>query len=119
MPSGGAPAVMGTASPLGPSPTSTRAPLAGRIRDENARPGTDEWAQTGTADTEYDPKRLSAFPGAPSVNAGDPLDIYASSTGGAVAARLYRLGYYQNHGARLITTYSSIATPPQPACTRD
>src|SRR5205823_2684363 len=67
----------------------------------------------------YDINQLAAFPGATSVNAGAPISIYISSTTGmSLTAQLYRLGYYQGHGARLITSYSGIATPAQPACTR-
>src|SRR5689334_8060753 len=99
------------------TPTSRAMPRqAGRavtnpIVTENALPGTDEWASIGN----YDINNLSAYPGATSVNAGGPIGIYAKSSGTTLSARLYRLGYYQNHGARLVTTYSGIATPAQPA----
>ncbi len=90
-------------------------PTTGRIAAENALPGTDSWASVGN----YSINSLSAYSGAVSVNAGDPISIYANSSGSTLSANLYRLGYYQNHGARLYTTYSGISTPPQPACTRD
>ncbi len=89
-------------------------PLTNRITQENALPGTDEWASIGN----YDINALSAFPGAVSVNAGGPVNIHVKSSGSSLSARLYRLGFYQDHGARLYTTYSGISTPSQPNCTR-
>ena len=89
-------------------------PLTNRITTENALPGTDAWASIGN----YDITRLAAYPGATSVNAGSAIDIYVKSAGSSLSAQLYRLGYYQNHGARLISSYSGIATSPQPVCTR-
>src|SRR5205823_1110144 len=53
------------------------------------------------------------------VNAGEPITIYISATGTTLSARLYRLGYYQNHGGRLVATYPDIAATTQPDCTRD
>jgi subtilisin-like proprotein convertase family protein len=89
-------------------------PLTNRITQENALPGTDEWANIGN----YDINALSAFPGTVSVNAGGPVNIHVKSSGSSLSARLYRLGFYQDHGARLYTTYSGISTPSQPNCTR-
>src|SRR5437868_4953763 len=68
-----------------------------RIAIENALPGTDEWASIGN----YDINSLQALAGATSVNAGGSINIHVKSTGSTLAARLYRLGYYQDHGARL------------------
>lgn len=85
-----------------------------RIAQENTLPGTDDWANIGN----YDINSLSAFVGAVSVDAGNPINIHVKSTGSAMSASLYRMGYYQDHGARLYATYSGIATPAQPACTR-
>jgi hypothetical protein len=85
-----------------------------RIVTENALPGTDEWADIGW----NDPPKLNAYAGATSVNAGAPISIYVNNAGSSITWRLYRLGYYQNHGARLITTGGPVSTAPQPACTR-
>ncbi|MBF6612653.1 MAG: S-layer homology domain-containing protein [Chloroflexi bacterium] len=92
-----------------------RTPSSSRIAAENSLPGTDEWASIGN----YSITSLAAYPGAVSVNAGSAISIYVNSTGSSISARLYRLGYYQNHGARLYATYSAIPTSPQPSCTRD
>jgi subtilisin-like proprotein convertase family protein len=90
-------------------------PANSRIAAENALPGTSEWADVGN----YDINKLSVFMGAASVNAGDPINVHVKSTGSSVSARLYRLGYYQDQGARFYWQQTNIATPSQPACTRD
>jgi subtilisin-like proprotein convertase family protein len=92
-----------------------RIPQSNRIQTENALPGTDEWASIGN----YDINSLQAFANAASVNAGSPINIHVKSTGNSLSARLYRLGYYQDHGARLYATFSGISTPAQPNCTLD
>lgn len=94
---------------------SALSPRASRITDENALPGTNEWASIGN----YDINTLAAYAGATSVNAGGSVGIHIKSTGTSATARLYRLGYYQGQGARLYATYGSFATPAQPNCERD
>jgi hypothetical protein len=86
-----------------------------RITHENALPGTDAWAKPGTFRLDH----LAAYAGAVSVNAGAAVDLFVHATGSTANAQLYRLGYYQNHGARLIATYPNITTTAQPACTRE
>ncbi len=90
-------------------------PANSRIAVENALPGTSEWADVGN----HDMSKLSAFTGAVSVNAGEPMNVHVKSTGASLSAKLYRLGYYQDQGARLYWEQSNISTPAQPACTRD
>lgn len=92
----------------------TPRPRPTRIAQENSLPGTDEWANIGN----YDIDALAAFPAPSSVNAGGSVAIHLRSTGSSVTARLYRLGYYQDHGARLYATYSAVQTTAQPECTR-
>ena len=94
---------------------SALAPRASRITDENALPGTDEWASIGN----YDINALSAYMGAVSVNAGSPIGIHIKSSGSTATARLYRMGYYQGHGARFYASYGPFSTPAQPNCTRE
>ncbi len=54
------------------------------------------------------------------MNAGQSIGIYINNTqGGPLHLTLYRLGYYQGHGARLVASYPAIAPGPQPACIRD
>ncbi len=90
-------------------------PLSTRISAENAQLGTDEWADLGN----YDVGQLAAYPGRVSVNAGEAISVYVTSTARTITARLYRLGYYQGHGARLVAIYPAYSIRSQPACTRD
>jgi hypothetical protein len=86
-----------------------------RIVRENELPGTDSWQAPGS----YNDTRLAAFAGSASVNVGQPIAIYINNAqGGLLHLTLYRLGYYQGHGARLVATYPAIAPAPQPACIR-
>ena len=96
--------VLTPAGPMQAAAPQHAAPAANnRIVTENALPGTDEWSDIGW----NDPPKLNAYAGATSVNAGNPISIYVNTAGSSITWRLYRLGYYQNHGARLITTYGA------------
>jgi hypothetical protein len=91
-------------------------PADNRIVQENQLPGTDSWQAPGV----YNGTHLAAYTSSASVNAGQPVDIYINNTqGGLLHLTLYRLGYYQGHGARLVATYPAISPGPQPACLRD
>lgn len=77
---------------------------------ENQRPGDATWhlgpsAPEGT---------LEPFAAAVAINPGDSLPIFVSSTSPHLTAKIYRLGYYQGHGARLVATVSHIAATQQP-----
>src|SRR5690348_16441778 len=103
------------ASPSAASPAA--APLRGgppvpnRISQENALPGTDTWGDLGTVDS----TRLAAYGGSISVRAGDSINVHVKTTGNMLTTvRLYRMGYYQNHGGRLYQTYNNIPIGAQP-----
>ena len=72
-------------------------PVPNRISIENALPGTDDWGDLGN----YDINNLAAYNNLVSVNAGSPINVHVMSTKTQLQARLYRMGYYQNHGGRL------------------
>jgi hypothetical protein len=94
-------------------------PLTNPIVTENSLPGTDSWKYI----QDFNINILQAYAGATSVNAGQPINIHVKADGGGIAtlrSRLYRLGYYQDRGARLYQTTTGIAiTPNQPNCTRN
>jgi hypothetical protein len=103
-----------------PVPAPARPATSNRIAQENALPGTDTWGNIGN----YDLAAFSAFAGATSVNAGNPIDIHVTSPGGtSLSATLYRMGYYQGHGARQYPLNPSsfpISTHlPGDSCPRD
>lgn len=115
LPAFGASAQVGGPSQPGKGGLGIGAPTTSRITTENALPGTDDWANIGN----YDMSNLSAYAGATSVNAGGSINIHVRASGGSVTGTLYRLGYYQNHGARYIATYANKPVSTQPACTRN
>ena len=82
---------------------------SGWVSDENARPGDRSWI-TGRA---APAGALEAFPGATSVNVGDALDVFVSSPGPTVSVRVFRLGFYQGLGARLVADLGNVATRAQ------
>ena len=69
---------------------------------ENQCPGTDSWRRT----LPYGPQNaINAFAAPASVNLGDPVQFYVSTTARSYSFYIYRVGWYQGHGARLF--YSS------------
>src|SRR5690242_11779956 len=96
--------LFGGAAHANPARPPARPATGGRIAAENALPGTDSWAAVGN----YDINQLAAYAGATSVNAGDPIAVHVMGSGTALTATLYRMGYYQDHGARQYATYPGL-----------
>ncbi|MDE3082039.1 MAG: hypothetical protein KGJ39_01315 [Acidobacteriota bacterium] len=74
------------------------------VATENARAGDPMWlagdgAPAGT---------LEAYTDAPSYALGETLSAFVSSTAARLTAKVYRVGYYQGLGARLVETVSNI-----------
>ncbi|MEA2638203.1 MAG: hypothetical protein QOE18_1260, partial [Chloroflexota bacterium] len=68
---------------------------------ENARSGTRAWAQVSQAP----PQSIEAYPTQPSVVAGDALGLCVSTRPAArYVARVFRLGWYDGDGGRLLAT---------------
>ncbi|HEX8732221.1 MAG TPA: N,N-dimethylformamidase beta subunit family domain-containing protein [Ktedonobacterales bacterium] len=83
---------------------------------ENACPGTDSWGQTfplGPANA------INAFAAPASVNRGDVVRLYASTTAHSYTFSVYRVGWYQGRGARLLYTSPNVQGINQPAPTVD
>lgn len=109
-----------TFSPLGvhfsggvqtPSPTpkltcqdAARAPNP--IPIENTCPGTNSWQLDGPTGPTH---AIEAFTTPASVNAGESLKLYVSTTARSYTFRIYRMGWYQGLGGRLV--YSSAQLP--------
>src|SRR5512132_1296080 len=78
------------------------------IPQENALPGTPEstWDISGVGDG-----TLQGFATDISVNAGSPIDFKIDDdTLGSFHIDVYRIGYYQGNGARLVDTIPTTAT---------
>jgi hypothetical protein len=62
---------------------------------------------------------IEAFASPASVNAGGTVSLYVSTTAASYTFEVYRVGYYQGAGARLMYTSPSIPGSAQPAPTID
>jgi hypothetical protein len=85
---------------------------------ENSKPGTPDtkWDVSGIGDP-----TLQGFATDISVNVGQTEHFKIQSTAAAYRIDIYRLGWYQGNGARLITSFTpQVQFPqPQPACVTD
>ena len=94
-------------------------PVADWVVEENRRPGTLAWVirprplPAGVLPPW--PAALEGFADRVSYERGDEVGLYVSSTSTRVRAEVYRMGYYQGHGARLVETSPEFAGRVQPA----
>ena len=97
------------------------------IKHENAKPGTRDWLLTKTR---TDPKKVTphltsgrsvsieGYCSANSVRAGEKLKIMVSTNPeSAFNLEIFRTGYYNGDGARLVKTFDSLkgTTQPEPS----
>ena len=98
--------------------TSCDPATSGVVVCENQQPGAPQaqWDVVGTGDS-----TLQGFATDISVNAGSTVRFKVKSTASAYRVDIYRLGYYQGNGARLVTSFLPQAGYPQaqPACLTD
>lgn len=73
-------------------------PIASWVVEENARRGTTEWLRRETP-----AGGVEGFLDQVSAVAGDELTLYVNTTGRSVAVAVFRMGWYQGRGARLVT----------------
>jgi hypothetical protein len=84
---------------------------------ENTQPGNpaSEWDISGVGDPS-----IQGFTTDISYNLGDTVNFKIDTDAAAYTLRIYRLGYYQGAGARLIATVPHAAPPQiQPSCLQD
>ncbi|UWZ85850.1 choice-of-anchor D domain-containing protein [Occallatibacter riparius] len=75
------------------------------IQQENSLPGTSGWANF-TASSQQD--LLSGFGSKISANHGDSIAFYVTTTDPSFTIDIYRTGYYQGIGARLVQSLGSF-----------
>ena len=75
------------------------------IQVENSKPGTPGWDDFSS---DLTPDTLSGFGSQISVNQGDSLSFYVTTTAPSFTIDIYRTGYYQGIGARLIQSLGSF-----------
>jgi hypothetical protein len=80
---------------------------------ENRNSGSTGWQISAGAT--YDEQVLSGYGSAPSVERGQVLLLYVRAPG-PYTIDIYRLGYYQGSGGRLLDTRSQQSGQAQPAC---
>ena len=109
-------------STLGRGPNAAQA-ASDLIRQENAKPGTRDWLLTKTRTV---PGKVNILPSgrstwiegycsANSVRAGEKLQIMVSTNpASAFKLEIFRTGYYNGDGARLVKTYESLQGSVQP-----
>ena len=76
-----------------------------RIQQENSLPGTPGWNDFSSSGT---PDLISGFGSAISVNAGSSIDFYVTTTDPSFTISVFRTGYYQGIGARLVQSLGSF-----------
>jgi hypothetical protein len=89
-----------------------------RIRRENDQPGTRDWM---TNNVRVDPKTkyrspwIEGYASKTSVRRGESIALHVSTNPpSAFLIEIYRLGYYQGHGGRLVMTIGPIEGSVQP-----
>lgn len=90
-----------------PEPSQQSAALTNPIVQENQRPGTKAWQMK--KDTLFDAKMLRSpiiegYSWKSSARAGDTVSFSVSTKGASFTAAIYRLGWYQGTGGRLLQT---------------
>lgn len=84
-------------------PTSHAAGL-NPIQAENQKSGTPGWNDFSA---DLSPDTLSGFGSQISVNHGQSIDFYVTTTAPSLTIDIYRTGYYGGAGARLVTSLGS------------
>ena len=108
---------VGTGADSAPSAAVTPAAL-NPIQIENALPGDPEWGDFGSPPT---PNDLSGYGSKISVDHGQSLDLFVTTTAANVSINVYRMGYYGGAGARLMASLgtfpgvSQVQATPNPA----
>lgn len=88
-------------------------PTARWLVEENAKPGTNNWVVTGI----QTPHAIEGFASQVSAVPGDKLAIFVNTVAPSFHVEVYRMGYYQGLGGRLIDTSDTVAGVQQPAPT--
>src|SRR5689334_17873001 len=85
-------------------------PVVNPIICENSKTGTsnEEWDITGAGD-----ENIQGFATDISVNAGQRINFKIKAPGSTYGIKVYRLGYYDNAGARFITDVTPSVPLPQ------
>jgi hypothetical protein len=88
---------------------------------ENQLPGSPNWGMWfGGMPADDSGKQVKGYASAASVNKGGSITLYVSVTPAQnYTIDIYRLGYYQGNGGRLLQSVGPLAGVQQPACPTD
>jgi hypothetical protein len=91
------------------------------VATENQQPGSGNWAMwVGGMPADDVGKQIKGYASATSVNKGDSITFYVSVAGAPTyTIDLYRMGYYQGLGGRLMQSVGPLPGSPQPPCVAD
>lgn len=93
------------------APTNCTKP-ASAIVAENCLLGSTDWKQTNYSSPIY------LYTSSTSVNVGEKIGLFVDSPSGTFSLKVYRIGYYDGAGARLVDTIDNITGGAQPGCVR-
>ena len=100
---------------LGPIPAAAQNPIV----LENQNPGTNAWYIQGNTGSDS-VGQISGYMSATSVNKGQPITFYVSvNPAQTYTIDVYRLGWYQGLGGRLMQHIGPLNGTQQPACPMD
>lgn len=101
-----------TSSKSLPSGCRNAAEAANPVAAENTCPGTTSWRPDHATGPQ---SAIEAFTNQVSVNVGQHIKIYVSTTALAYSLQVYRMGWYQGLGGRLLLTIPLLHGIKQPA----
>lgn len=91
-------------------PSGVTVPTAPWLIAENAKPGTLNWICNHVQPNHA----LEGFASQVSAVAGDDVALFINTTARAVQTQVYRMGYYQGLGGRLLLQTDFVTATPQP-----
>ncbi|HXY85157.1 MAG TPA: N,N-dimethylformamidase beta subunit family domain-containing protein [Gaiellaceae bacterium] len=106
---------VGASAESAPSSAVTPAAL-NPIQIENNQPGDPSW---GDFDQPNDPTQISGYGSRISVNHGQSLDFYVTTTASTVTMDVFRMGWYGGAGARLMKSLGTFPGVNQPQANPD
>lgn len=88
--------------------------MTNKIQNENSQPGTDQWKLNNPVPfSERDPNNFSTaaiegYASLTSVNIGSDIGFYVRTKAPSFSVDIYRMGYYNNQGGRLMLSIPNL-----------
>jgi hypothetical protein len=94
-------------------PVADAAAALNAIQTENSLPGDPNWDNFSAS---LNQQLLSGYASQTSINHGQSINFYVTTTVSSFQIQIYRMGWYQGDGARLVETMGTYTGVAQPAC---